>query len=111
MSAPTSPPAIGTRVKFTADGRRWWDVRAANARYAICTRQAEFHPAGTLTYTVIDIAEGIRGTVEQRRALGNWDLVGDLTDSDCTATVDRLTDGALEISRGNRVPLDLAVPA
>lgn len=107
----TAPPAAGTRVKFTADGRRWWNVRAADARYAVCTRQAEFHKAGTLTYTVVDTIATIRGTVEPARALGSWDLVGDLTDTDCAAILDRLAAGDIAIARGNRVPLDLAVPA
>ena len=106
-----TPPAAGTRVKFTADGRRWWNVRAADARYAVCTRQAEFHQIGTLTYTVVDTLATIRGTVEPARALGTWGLVGDLSDADCVAILDRLATGDIAIARGNRVPLDLAAPA
>lgn len=40
--AMTLPP-VGSRVKLTNDGPRWWDVRAADERFAILTRQAEFH--------------------------------------------------------------------
>lgn len=58
---PAPLPPVGSRVKLTRDGRRWWDVRAADDRFAILTRQADFRPKGEVCYTILDAVEGIRG--------------------------------------------------
>jgi hypothetical protein len=54
---------IGTRVKLLHgnDIRRWWTVRAADERFTILTRQADFELAGTSVYTIIDWHRGVRG--------------------------------------------------
>lgn len=57
----TELPPVGSKVKLTSDAPRWWDVRAADGRFAICTRQAEFKPKGEVFYTILDIKEGVRG--------------------------------------------------
>ena len=103
----TTPPAAGARVKFTADGRRWWNVRAADARYAVCTRQAEFRPKGAFTYTIVDTVEGIRGTTN---LIGQGWRRG-MTDEDCADLLAALQSGDVGVSHRNRVPLDLEVPA
>lgn len=59
--APAPLPPVGSRVKLTRDGRRWWDVRAADDRFAILTRQAEFRPKGEVCYTILDAVAGVRG--------------------------------------------------
>lgn len=52
--------SVGDRVKFAGD-RRWWTVKAVTPNFAAFTRQAEFEPAGTLQYTVVDWRNGVRG--------------------------------------------------
>lgn len=61
MSETATLPPVGSQVKLTRDGRRWWDVRIADERFAILTRQAEFRPSGQVSYTVLDVREGVRG--------------------------------------------------
>lgn len=54
------PLSVGERVKL-ADDRHWWTVKAVTEHFAALTRQAEFHPKGTLCYTVLDWRNGVRG--------------------------------------------------
>lgn len=62
---------VDDRVKFEDDGR-WWTVRALDTRYVILTRQAEFYPAGTSAYTIIDWDRELRGPCNR---LGQgWDV-------------------------------------
>lgn len=61
MTEAGTPPPVGTQVRLTGDGRRWWDVRIADERFAILTRQAEFRPTGQVCYTILDVREGVRG--------------------------------------------------
>lgn len=56
-----STPPVGAKIKLARDRPRWWDVRAADERFAICTRQAEFKPKGEVFYTILDVEEGVRG--------------------------------------------------
>lgn len=60
-TAGSTLPPVGSRVKLTSDGPRWWDVRCADDRFAILTRQAEFKPKGEVCYTILDIEQGVRG--------------------------------------------------
>lgn len=60
METTTLPP-VGAKVKLTRDRPRWWDVRCADERFAILTRQAEFKPKGQVYYTILDVKEGVRG--------------------------------------------------
>lgn len=52
--------ALGTRVRFGGD-RLWWTVQAADSRYVVLTRQAEFKPKGESAYTIIDWVRDLRG--------------------------------------------------
>lgn len=54
-------PPVGVQVRLCCDGPRWWDVRIADERFAILTRQAEFRPKGQVAYTILDVREGVRG--------------------------------------------------
>jgi hypothetical protein len=62
---------VGDRVKFDGD-RRWWDVRAADDRYVILTRQAAFQPAGIPVYTIVDWERDLRGPCN--RLKNGWDM-------------------------------------
>ena len=55
--------AVGDRVRLLRGGEytRWWDVRAADDRFVVLTRQRSFKPKGELLYTVIDWERGVRG--------------------------------------------------
>lgn len=126
-----SLPPVGAKIKLTRDGNRWWDVRCADERFAICTRQAEFQPKGELRCTILDIQEGIRGACNQ---IGNgWDL--HMSDEACAELLKELQIGAkvqtwnagdhsfdldavyaqstyggwVQISHRNQVPLDLGM--
>lgn len=121
-------PPVGAMVKLTRDGRKWWRVRAADSRFAILTRQAEFKPKGTVLYTILDIEQGVRGPCN---------LIGQgwaekMTDEECRDLLLHLQVGAkvrawdagdrsfdvedawaltgghwVEVSHRNRVQLDL----
>lgn len=121
-------PPVGSRVKLTRDGNRWWDVRAADERFAILTRQAAFKPKGEVCYTILDAVEGVRGPCN---------LIGQgwhetMPDEECRELLHELQIGAkvqawnagdrsfdldaflagiewrgVEISHRNRVPLDI----
>ncbi|MCV7255307.1 hypothetical protein H7J86_24390 [Mycobacterium hackensackense] len=68
---PALPP-VGAKVRLARDGRRWWDVRCADERFAILTRQADFKPKGEVVYTIVDIEDGVRGPCN---LIGqSWDL-------------------------------------
>ncbi|ASR85098.1 hypothetical protein I5G78_gp016 [Mycobacterium phage Unicorn] len=103
----TSIPPVGSRVKLTSDGRRWWDVRAADERFAILTRQAEFRPKGEVCYTILDVEQGVRGPCN---LIGqSWHAT--MPDEECARLLEALnadprSDG-VEVSHRNRVPLDL----
>lgn len=120
-------PPVGSKVRLARDGRRWWDVRCADDRFAILTRQAEFKPKGEVYYTILDIEQGVRGPCD---LIGqSWDKY--MPDEACADllnelqigarfTAGDLTDGELHelnelsscgcgvgISHRNRVPLDI----
>jgi len=91
---------------FEMDTRLWFDdekkpykVKAANERYAVCTKPFNLHH--TVIYTIIDIFNGIRGTE---------DLVfcaGFETTTLCEEALLRLISGESEISRRNNIPLNI----
>ena len=117
-------------MKLLGDGPRWWDVRCADGRFAILTRQAEFKPKGEVCYTILDAQEGVRGPCN---LIGQvWDKY--MPDEACQDLLTELQIGAkvnawnagdrslseagidqllvergswVEISHRNRVPLDL----
>lgn len=120
-------PPVGAKVRLDRDGRRWWNVRVADDRFAILTRQANFKPKGQVCYTILDIQEGVRGPCN---------LIGQgwhetMPDDACRELLEELQVGAkvqawnggdrsfdiepiladhphwVEISHRNRVPLDI----
>lgn len=88
----------GMRVEFRGE-RRAYTVRAANERYAVCTKP--FAPRRTVIYTIVDLERRIRGTE------GLIFCMGFESDDDCLAALDRLASGESEVSRRNRVPLEI----
>lgn len=83
-------PPVGAKVKLARDGRRWWDVRAADNRFAILTRQAEFKPKGELRYTILDSTRGVRGPCN---LIGqSWDKY--MSDQACAELLEELQIGS-----------------
>lgn len=89
----------GDRIWF-AEEKRPYAVRAADARYAVCTKP--FNPKRTVLYTVVDSVEQIRGTENLIFCAGAE------TDQQCADMLLRITSGKTEISRRNRIPLRIA---
>lgn len=90
----------GTRIYF-AEEKAPYKIRARNGRYLVCTKP--FNLRKTVIYTLVDLAEEIRGT--ENLVFG----MGAETDADCLAMIKRTegdTDfGATEVSHRNRIPL------
>lgn len=76
-AAPARPSfAVGDRARLlhgsTNDERRWWTVEAADERFVVLTRQADFRPLGEHSYTIIDWGRNLRGPCSQ---IGQgWDI-------------------------------------
>lgn len=88
----------GSAVKFCSE-RAPYRVRAAGARYAVCTKP--FNPRKTVVYTVVDMLKDIRGT--ENLVFG----MGAETDGQCSEMLGRLESGETEVSRRNWVKLDV----
>ena len=88
----------GDLVRFRSEARPY-RVRAANHRFAVCTKS--FNPRRTVLYTVIDFNKGVRGT--ENLVFG----FGTETDEQCVEMLERLTAGETEVSHRNRVSLDI----
>lgn len=89
METMTLPP-VGAKIKLRGDGNRWWDVRIADERFAICTRQAEFKPKGEVFYTILDVEQGARGPCN---LIGqSWDKY--MSDEACAELLNELQIGA-----------------
>ncbi len=89
---------LGEKVKFASEKQRY-TVRAMNDRFAVCTKP--FNPRKTVLYTVVDFRDRVHGPealIFQR---------GAETDEQCHAMLERITSGETEISRRNRIELDL----
>jgi hypothetical protein len=89
--------SVGDRV-WLATHKRAWTVRARDERYVVLTQP--FNPKRTVTYTVIDLDLGIRGTSDC------WGS-GFESDEDVAHSMELFADGTAEISRRNNVTLDL----
>lgn len=92
--------AVGSRVTFEGE-RMPYTIQARNERYAICTKP--FAPRRTVIYSIVDIAEQVRGP--DNLVFGN----GYETREDCEARLDDLMDpeGCTEISHRRRVKLNV----
>ena len=89
---------VGAKVRFAGERRRY-TVRAANERFAICTKPfAAVHGA---LYTIIDFDQKIRGRENLIFCLGF------ITDEQCQEALERLSAGETEISHRHYVALDI----
>lgn len=89
---------VGDKIYFAEESKPY-KVRAANDRYAICTKP--YNLKRTVLYTIVDLVEEIRGTENTVFCMGFEN------DLDCEEALRRLISGDSEISRRNRVPLRL----
>lgn len=82
-----------------ANEKRPYKVRAFNERYAICTKP--FNLRQTIFYSIIDIKENVRST--ENLVFG----YGFETDMECEEALERLIKGVSELSRRNKIELDV----
>ena len=87
---------VGAKVKFAGEKRRY-TVRAANERFAVCTKPA----FGSVMYTIVDLHRGVRG-VDNLIFGHGWE-----TDEECSSGLADLASGETEVSHRNCVPLDI----
>lgn len=94
----------GDRIKFFSE-KRPYCVRAADRRYAICTKP--FNLKHTTIYTIIDFKEDVRGPDNVIFGLGYE------TDADAARALAQLQAGEIEVSYRRRIPLDIerVIPA
>lgn len=92
----------GDRIRF-AEEAQVYTVRAASERYLICTKP--FNPRRTVLYTIVDLAERIRGTENLIFCMGFE------TDAQCSEALARLSAGETHVSRRNRIPLIIKAAA
>jgi hypothetical protein len=95
---------VGEKVKFAGD-RYWWTVKAVTEHFAALTRQAEFHKAGVLHYTVVDWRNGVRGPCN---LIGQGWGDRSYTETQCAAMLAEFEVDKLEISQRNWVPVQFA---
>lgn len=88
----------GQKVKFSSERLRY-TVRAANERFAICTKP--FNARHTTLYTIIDFKRRVRG--RENLIFG----MGFETDEDCQRALARLIAGESEVSYRHYVALDI----
>ncbi len=98
------PLTVGQRVKLAGD-RYWWTVKAVTPNFAALTRQAEFHPAGTLCYTVLDWRNGVRGPCN---LIGQGYGDGSYSEAECAEMLAEFEAGDLEVSQRNWVRIEFA---
>jgi hypothetical protein len=95
---------VGQRIKLDHD-RRWWTVRAVTEHFAAVTRQAEFHPVGTLCYSVLDWRNGVRGPCD---LIGQGYGDGSYSETECAEMLNCFESGVLKISQRNWVRIEIA---
>ena len=89
---------VGDRIYFVEE-KLPYTIRAANERYLICTKP--FAIKHTVLYTIVDLLEQIRGTENTVFCMGFE------SDKHCDDALQRLVDGISEISRRNRIKLNI----
>jgi hypothetical protein len=104
MNANTLTP--GDKVRTLRNGKRWWTVQASGSRYAICTRQAAFRPAGEYEYTILDFEAQEQGPCN---LIGNsWDISDYITaEAGWRSLHIQLLSGAIELSRRQSIALKI----
>lgn len=88
----------GRMVKFKSE-KGAYTVRAAGVRYVVCTKP--YNPKRTVIYSVVDMQKDVRGT--EGLVFG----MGAETDEQCRWMLERLESGFSDVSRRNRVRLDI----
>ncbi|AXH44444.1 hypothetical protein PP353_gp68 [Arthrobacter phage Kumotta] len=96
----------GDQVRTAVNGKRWWTVQAAGDRYAICTRNLPFRPAGEYEYTILDFEAQQQGPCN---LIGNgWDVSDYITlEAGWRALHIQLLAGSLELSHRQSIPLHI----
>lgn len=89
----------GDKVKFKSERQRY-TVQAVSRNFAICTKP--FNARKTYFYTIIDIAEGMRGP--ENLIFHCSDLE---TKKGCREMMIRLRRGTSELSYRRSIPLDI----
>lgn len=90
---------VGDKVRF-AEEKQAYTVQARSDRFLVCTKP--FNPRRTVLYTVVDVANQVRGM--ENLIFG----MGAETRAQCEQMLERLERGKTEVSYRNRVPLRLA---
>ena len=90
----------GSRIKFASERNRY-TVRAANERFAICTKPFRVYGPDAVVYTIIDFQQNIRG----RENL--IFCAGFCSDEQCSQALDRLASGETKVSHRHRAELDI----
>lgn len=88
----------GDRIKFASE-KRPYRVRAADDRFAVCTKP--FNLRHTVMYTIVDLKENVRGADNLIFCSGYE------TDEDTALTLQQLQSGEIAVSQRNQVPLDI----
>lgn len=81
----------GDRVWFKGD-KKPFRVRAANEKFAICTKPYNFTP-NTVIYTIVDFEWNIRGMDNMIFGIYSY-----YSDEECEEALQALTNGELEVS-------------
>lgn len=81
----------GDRVWFNGD-KKPFRVRAANEKFAICTKPYNFQPQ-TVIYTIVDFEWNIRGMDNMIFGIYSY-----YSDEECEEALQALTNGELEVS-------------
>lgn len=89
---------VCTKLKFVEE-KQVYTVRASNVRFLICTKP--FNLRKTVLYTIVDLAEHIRGPENLIFCFGAE------TDAQCINMLNRLTNGDSKISHRNRIKANI----
>jgi len=104
-AVPPRPLIVGERVKLAGDWR-WWTVRAVSENFVALTRQADFQPAGTRCYAVLDWRNGVRGPCD---LIGQGYGDGSYSETECTEMLAKFEAGELNVSQRNWVAIEITV--
>ena len=89
---------VGSKITFAGE-KKPYTICACDDRYAVCTKP--FNLKHTVLYTIIDVKENIRGT--ENLVFG----MGAETKQQCEEMLQRLQSNESEITRRNRVDLQI----
>lgn len=89
----------GQKIKFKEEKRRY-TVRASSERFLVCTKP--FNARKTVLYTLVDLVDGRRGTVNY--LFNPYDFE---KDDDCKECLADLESGKCGLSRRNNIELNI----